>query len=474
MKKAACSFLSLTLALILFASSLVSCSAIQKIFHTHSYDYFHDDTTHWRVCRECGEKTETEPHALICEEHLDATCEKEGFDVFTCSDCGFRQTDFLTQTAHRFERSEQSDPAICAVCGRMESDLVELPQSERYGYRYLAALANSEIYLPVYRKLSASIAARKDAVALHQNLTKEELARIYFCVSCDHPEYFWLTSNYEYSYSGTEIREVTPSYYFSSSELASAKEKFSAAANEILAGLSSSMTDFEKELFIHDAIVKSNTYDESHKAPVNHSAYSALVLGCSVCDGYSKLFHYFMARAGILSVNLIGYSNELHSWDAVKLDGDWYMVDPTWDDPTGHGENTVQHTYFNCPWAQFASDHSFVEPGGEPIKNHFEIPSCTSDRYNYFTYFGYEGDLNLTNIDRVIRSQWKQGQTVNFQLCVSNLSGTPEERTAAIRAFFERESNLYPTVSKALGRRDSFSISYSVSPDGNILTLYID
>lgn len=473
MKKTICSSFALLLSALLLLPILASCSIVQEF--THTYQYESDGVNHWRVCTECREKTAEEPHTLRLKESVAATCDHEGYEVYECSVCGYAKTDFSPKRAHDFQPVEGSDACECSLCHRKETALVELPEEERYGYRYLASLPRAEVYLRAYGKLATAVAARSAKASLYEDLTRDELTTIYSCVSADHPEYFWVGTRYEYTYSEKEIRDVTLPYLLSEGDMAPAKEVFNAAADKILSGISASMTDLEKELYIHDVIVKNNVYDETQKAPMTHSAYGALVLGTSVCDGYTKLFHYLMARCGVLTVAVSGYSGENHSWNAVLLDGDWYMVDLTWDDPIGQEPGVASHTYFNLSWDRFSLDHSFTTPKGEFIDNYYDIPSCTSDKYDYFKYFGYEGELNIESIERVMRLQAEKGETSHFQIRITGLSGTADEKVKAITSYMRSETGLYSTVARILGKRASaIQISYGTSADGSILKITVE
>ena len=75
------------------------------------------------------------------------------------------------------------------------------------------------------------------------------------------------------------------------------------------------------------------------------TAYGALVNGKAICGGYAKAFKAVLDRLNIPCVCIQGYSCSsasssyvAHMWNAVKLEGQWYAVDPTWNDTAGKNE----------------------------------------------------------------------------------------------------------------------------------------
>ena len=77
------------------------------------------------------------------------------------------------------------------------------------------------------------------------------------------------------------------------------------------------------------------------------SAYSALVLGKSVCSGYAKAVQLLLASAGVKSEVIVGFvesENASHAWLICYLDLDedgileTYHCDPTWCDTDVEGE----------------------------------------------------------------------------------------------------------------------------------------
>jgi transglutaminase/protease-like cytokinesis protein 3 len=80
---------------------------------------------------------------------------------------------------------------------------------------------------------------------------------------------------------------------------------------------------------VNDWICINTRYDTSY---TDATAYDALVGGSGVCDAYSKLFALFMERYGIEWRMLTSEAMD-HSWNQVRIDGQWLHVDVTWNDP---------------------------------------------------------------------------------------------------------------------------------------------
>ena len=128
------------------------------------------------------------------------------------------------------------------------------------------------------------------------------------------------------------------------------------AATQIIAETTNdSMSPYQKERAIHDRLVQQIDYDalalardSSEEAPPESSTpYGALVLNQAICYGYSSSFQLLMDMLGIECITVDGTINEdndPHSWNMVNLDGSWYLVDVTWDDPIN---SSMTYTFFN-------------------------------------------------------------------------------------------------------------------------------
>ena len=144
--------------------------------------------------------------------------------------------------------------------------------------------------------------------------------------------------------------EITLKYNSAASNLEAAKQDFQVYSLRILSGAAGLGTNAEKEQYAHDGLMLAAVYDAS--SPLGQSAYSALVHGKTVCAGYARAYQYLLQQLGIPCYYCTGYAGEDHAWNIVKLDGDYYNVDVTWDDT-----DPATYDYFNKSDAAYASTH---------------------------------------------------------------------------------------------------------------------
>ena len=109
--------------------------------------------------------------------------------------------------------------------------------------------------------------------------------------------------------------------------------------------LKENTTEFQKVKAIHDYVIDLASYDTSYQ---KSSAYDILVHKTSVCEGYALAAYRLLLDAGLETRVIIGLGNkELHAWNIVKVDGKWYNLDLTWDDPiSSSGKPILRYDYF--------------------------------------------------------------------------------------------------------------------------------
>lgn len=104
--------------------------------------------------------------------------------------------------------------------------------------------------------------------------------------------------------------------------------------------------------FVHDYITNHTSYRlenvcKTENISLIRTAYGSLVRGEAVCEGYARAFKAILDRLEIPCVLVEGVYRhteeivELHMWNYVQIDGKWYGVDTTMDDPYNTATDTT-------------------------------------------------------------------------------------------------------------------------------------
>ena len=76
----------------------------------------------------------------------------------------------------------------------------------------------------------------------------------------------------------------------------------------------------------------------------SNSAIGTLFEGKSVCSGYTDAMSLFLDKLKVKNVRI---ATDKHVWNGIYLDGNWYHLDLTWDDPVlSDNSNIIQYDYF--------------------------------------------------------------------------------------------------------------------------------
>ena len=111
----------------------------------------------------------------------------------------------------------------------------------------------------------------------------------------------------------------------------------------IRGNITSNMSDYDKIKAFHDYIINLYEYDEK-KSNKSYSAYNLITKGKAICGAYSDLMAIYLNYLGIKNYKI---SSETHIWNLIYLDGKWYHLDATWDDPVASdGKPHLLHNFF--------------------------------------------------------------------------------------------------------------------------------
>lgn len=164
-----------------------------------------------------------------------------------------------------------------------------------------------------------------------------------------HPEFISLSGGYTYWTSGSSITKIQFTYLTNAKE---EQQELDAALQEVKSKIDTSgMSDEEIVLAYHEYLTSTVAYayedyfNGTIAANHGYDMYGALVKHSCVCQGYAETMFYLLREAG-LSCAIASSENINHAWNIVKIRGNWYHIDATWDDPVWDMPGRSYHDYF--------------------------------------------------------------------------------------------------------------------------------
>lgn len=216
-------------------------------------------------------------------------------------------------------------------------------------------------------------------------LTPFQIKKVLYAIQNDNPDIFWIASNFSYQYSGNNTTLKLNSI-LSKNDQQQAIKRLSEKVANILSKVSADASDYQKELYVHDYIVKNCKYSHKKDNPKIYTSYGCLMEKEAVCEGYSKAAQLLLNSLGIECSTITGAKgNEPHMWNIVKIKNRWYHLDVTWD-----GSSTIgRYNYFNLDDKTIKSDHKINEEVNSSQKladkrYNFKLPQCNSMIENYY------------------------------------------------------------------------------------------
>ena len=286
------------------------------------------------------------------------------------------------------QASQSSEPNLSDV-----SEYV-IPE-EDYGY-YGSLL--SEDGKKAYAQFVTELDQLQTTLIFYQ-IDPSEIEKAFMAIHDDYPEFFWLTSGYQWE-SLTKGSQITVTFTVTS--LASSEEIVSmrsaaVAVCQSLVDQTLEMSDYETALFFHDYIIETTAYDYDLAEELDSintletiagNAYGALVEHKAICEGYARAFQWLMKERHLPCRLVKGYDiNEYpgrigHTWNIATLGGNDYHIDLTWDDPMFQdGLERLSHDYFCITTEELLETHIIRPPEDYPV--------CTATEYDYFRMNGY-------------------------------------------------------------------------------------
>ncbi len=250
----------------------------------------------------------------------------------------------------------------------------------------------------IYDNVVLAINSLSPEVEIKGNVTTEVAKKILNIVLQDYPQIFWLSEKYSiYSDENGYATGLKLNYKLSQSERDSKLQQLEQKSAQIISQIPQNATDYGKALFLHDYIVDNAYYDHTLNLPNSYNLYGVLLEGVGVCQGYTKAYQYLLYQVGIEALYVKGESRgSPHGWNVVRLDGQYYHTDITWDDPVSQETDNKAYTYFNITDSEILKDHTIS------TKDTYILPQCFSNKNNYYEAEGLLfNSLNKDEVDRL-------------------------------------------------------------------------
>lgn len=203
------------------------------------------------------------------------------------------------------------------------------------------------------------------------DLRVSEYDNVFRALDYDNPQLITTTGRGSYSYFGTKMGSMYYKYDYTAAQYASKMKTIGSNTASVIAQAKALKTDYDKVKLFHDWIINRTEYINNGQE-YTWRIDGPIIYKKSVCEGYSRAFQYLCQSVGIECVCVSGTAGGPHMWNMVKVNGKWYQIDVTWDDPISwDGRPVLRYDYFLISDAQMYKDHRIDS-------DLFTIPKATS------------------------------------------------------------------------------------------------
>lgn len=317
-----------------------------------------------------------------------SACGEESNETEDTGEITYRVISGNANSVYPIDENKYLDP--------IETEFIDVPEgmTNRQGYNNLSD-SEKEIYNLI---LSAMKNCEKKVKVPNIDKTGKLYSKIMELIRCENPAMFHIASR-ELGDAGimSQTVEIDFTYKYTPEQVNTMLRKTEIEADKILAKITSEMDEYDIVKLFHDELIINCESDTS--GLYSDNVYGALYDKKALCEGYSKAFSYLCTRANIENMIVTGKTGTTdHMWNMVKIEGNWYHVDVTWDYPP----DIIKEAYSDAVlYTYFLVSDSVIANGREIDDSFQEIPRATSSVMNYFYHEGlyadnYEDAVNCT------------------------------------------------------------------------------
>lgn len=199
-----------------------------------------------------------------------------------------------------------------------------------------------------------------------KGFSANDIRDIYVSVYNDHPEFFYLSHipqiSEKISFSGRSTTLLSESI-FSKGEILQYRFEMNKILKSLAALTKNCLTDFEIEKVVCDYLIKNTNYEINNT--YNQNAATVLVKNKGQCSGIARAVKYIFDYFDIECLKIDGTAGEAgtygpHSWNIVKIDGEYYHLDVTCMIGANMSKSQpFRYAYLNYSDTQIATNHTW-------------------------------------------------------------------------------------------------------------------
>lgn len=293
-----------------------------------------------------------------------------------CGKSNDKNSDPAVTTATTSGAQTTAPPADDSDMQKPETTVLPQVSAIRYGYSQL----NDE-QKQMYALIVEGVNGMYPFVKFPREVSYDEFIKVWLMVYFQEPQLYWFRGSYEV-YDG--MRDSFPLIYrYTPDQVKTMTVELDTAVKGIMDSIPKDADVMDKLKIFHDFIALKG--DFTKEGDHVQTIYGGLVDGHVQCEGYAKTFGYLCDLTGIENMLVAGSNPEglSHAWNLVKIDGEWYNIDTTWDDPANNPDkNYFRYNYFGVTDAEIL-DKSHIQD-----ITSFTPPKATATKYNYQRHYG--------------------------------------------------------------------------------------
>lgn len=254
---------------------------------------------------------------------------------------------------------------------------------------------------------------------------------------------------------------VVEAYKSGSDEGLSEEDKYvlKMAKQVIKENIKDDMSDYEKEKAVYDWLIDYTSYSNQNLAPISsgdqyaHLPYGVFKYHQAICVGNATTMKLFLDILGIENQIIHSTEEGEHAWNLVKLDGDWYHCDATFDDSNS---GKPGYNYFNVP-------DSVKDDGSYPW-DHDTIPAADGTKYCYIA--NHAGEIkDVYSLPAYLRKQIDEGVSQIYFTMKDTEDFTAAALNYILSGFIMEGRDVYTGNTLVIGDKTLYCVSASQYTD---------